>query len=33
MKWLTLGIGVLFVLGLMHRMRRAHHERWMDVDA
>jgi hypothetical protein len=34
MKWLVIGIGVLCVAGFMHhRMRRAHHEHWMDVDA
>jgi hypothetical protein len=32
MKWVAIGVGVLFVFGFMHRMRR-HHERWMDVDA
>ena len=33
MKWLAMAVGVLFVFGLMHRMRRAHFERWLDVDA
>ena len=33
MKWLALGLGLLFVAGFLHRMRRAHYERWMDVDA
>ena len=33
MKWLAMAVGVLFVFGLMHRMRRAHLEHWLDHDA
>jgi len=33
MKWLAMAIGVLFVFGLMHRMRRAYLEHWLDEDA
>jgi hypothetical protein len=33
MKWLAIGIGFLFVGAVLHRMRRAHYDRWMDVDA
>jgi hypothetical protein len=33
MKCLAIAAGVLFAAAVLHRMRRAHYERWMDVDA
>lgn len=33
MKWIAIGVGVLIAAWSFHRMRRAHYERWLDVDA
>ena len=33
MKWIAMGLCVLLIAGFLHRMRMAHHERWLDFDA